>query len=456
MDTRFVPMDGGVPDVPEGRRVALLPAGGDLWEDFLDSISVPLDRFCAEGPGGWMSGYMAALNSGDVTVVLIFFSARVRQVTRHVDPATGNAIVLLPVPRRYRALRRRLAGYRSPADRPLPRPPGRSGRLVQGAHAVAPHLSTPIAALARELRRWQCRAILCQEYEYFRFDLCVVLGRLLRLPVFATFQGADRDHNPLSRRLKRSTVGRAAGLFIAAGDEIARVRETYGDAVPPIRQVFNPVDLEEWAGGAVSADARPVPDRGPSTRVAVWHGRIAVYTKGLDLLLRAWEEVCAGRRGQDLRLLLMGAGPDEDEWRGLLASSAAPGVHWVDEYVSDRDAIRRFLTSGDVYVFPSRLEGFPVAPLEAMACGLPVVAAAASGVPDILGTGDAFGGLVVPREDAGALAAALGRVLDDDGYRAELGHRALRRAQSAFSLVAVGAQLRAALLGDRVGPGGPG
>jgi glycosyltransferase involved in cell wall biosynthesis len=132
-------------------------------------------------------------------------------------------------------------------------------------------------------------------------------------------------------------------------------------------------------------------------------------------------------------------------------------VAWRNEYVTDRSAIRRFLAAGDVYAFPSRHEGFAVAPIEAMACGLPVVAADASGVPDVFDRGPDSGGLVVPRGDVEAFAAALGRLLDDPALGAELGRRARRRTEAAFSLDAVGRQLRAALAGAGValGAGAP-
>jgi glycosyltransferase involved in cell wall biosynthesis len=122
------------------------------------------------------------------------------------------------------------------------------------------------------------------------------------------------------------------------------------------------------------------------------------------------------------------------------------GIMWVDEYVRDRTAIRRYLSAADVYTLPSRHEGFPVAPIEAMACGLPIVAADAPGVPDILEGGEDSGGLVVPRGDAVALASALGRVLDNEAWGRELGKRARCRAEECFSLEAIGKQLRTFLL----------
>ncbi|MCG6133198.1 MAG: glycosyltransferase family 4 protein [Nostoc sp. LLA-1] len=118
------------------------------------------------------------------------------------------------------------------------------------------------------------------------------------------------------------------------------------------------------------------------------------------------------------------------------------GVMWINEYVRDRTAIQRYLSAADVYTLPSRHEGFPVAPIEAMACSLPVVATDAPGVPDILADGEASGGLVVPRGDIVALSLALGRILDNPIWGRELGTRARCRALEYFSLEGIGQQLR--------------
>jgi glycosyltransferase involved in cell wall biosynthesis len=414
--------------------IALLP-GSEVWEDFLDTIGVSLETFCREGPGGWMLGYIDALGRAGVRTALILFSARVSSPLRF-GRAPGTTISVLPVPAVYRVLRHRLANSG-----------GRGHRWLRMAVA---HLSTPLSLLVRELRRQGCQAILCQEYEEFRLETCVVLGRLLRLPVFATFQGADFEHNAISRALRPLTIRGCAGLFVAASTEIARVRARYKLPADRVAQVFNPVDVGMW-GAFDRGDARAALDIPPDARVAVWHGRVALESKGLDVLLDAWARVCLERPGRDLRLLLMGTGEDADQLRRRLTGLPRPNVLWRDEYVTDRSVIRRWLSAGDVYAFPSRYEGFAVAPIEAMACGLPVVAAEASGVPDIFQGGAAAGGIVVPRGDATAFAGALGRVLDDAALGRELGRRARQRAEQAFSLEAVGRQLGDVLQRSGVG-----
>ncbi len=91
----------------------------------------------------------------------------------------------------------------------------------------------------------------------------------------------------------------------------------------------------------------------------------------------------------------------------------------------------------------------PVAPLEAMACGLPVLASDAQGLPDILAEGEASGGLLLPREAPEEIANGLMRLRDDGELRHRLGIAARYRVEQNFSLHAVGAALDAFLSGDR-------
>ena len=154
---------------------------------------------------------------------------------------------------------------------------------------------------------------------------------------------------------------------------------------------------------------------------------------------------CRKWLGRDLRLLLVGTGNDAEDLRRRIADMHLEGVLWIDKFLHDRTAIRLYLSAADVYTFPSRHEGFPVAPIEAMSCGLPVVAANVPGVTDIFEGGEASGGLVVPPGDGAAFSIALQRLLGNETFASELGKRAQRRANACFSLGEVGEQLRSFL-----------
>ena len=433
--------------------VALLP-WGNVLEDFLDKIGVSLETFCGEFMGSWIFGYVEALRRAGVKTVIICMSARVTAPSRYRHAATGATICLLPVPHSYRIIRRKLLN-----------PYGRTTEQAFGEicgirlllfpflallKEVVLYLTTPLRSIARELRREGCSAILCQEYEYPRYDVCLLLGRLMGLPVFATFQGGDYQRSRVEKYVRLHTLRAGSGIIIGSQSEAERVRTRYGVPSAKVARIFNPVNVELWR----ALDRNEV--RGAlaiphDAQVAVWHGRISIQQKGLDVLLEAWDRLCRRRPDRNMHLLLVGTGKDASKLRELIAATQRPNIFWLNEFVHDRATIRRYLSAGDVYVFPSRHEGFPVSPIEAMACELPVVAADAHGVSEILKGGEMSGGIVVPRDDPEALSLALDRLFENPAWRRDMGKRARRRVETSFSLDTVGKQLRRFLFGGQVG-----
>jgi starch synthase len=421
--------------------IAFLP-WGDLIEDFLDSIGISFGDFCNKMSGGWLFGYVEALRLRGIQSTIFCFSSSVEEAAYTTHRATGAGMVLLPPSPTYRKIRGYTVNvYGLNADEMFGKASGPARFGWRILRHMAPYLATPLIALAEEIRRAGCSAILCQEYESPRFDASVIVGKLLGIPVFATFQGANwQQRSGLERVIRPLSLRRCKGLVIGSSAEMARVQKCYELDTEKIAKIFNPLDSLEWRAGS-RQDARRNLGISDATRVAVWHGRIDVRTKGLDVLLEAWNTVCSSRTEHDLLLLLVGSGSDADELEEMIQRMSVPHVRWHRDYVLDRAQIRQFLTAADVYVFPSRREGFPVAPLEAMACELPVVASSAPGIVDIFDEGEKSGGIVVPIGDAAALAKNLGRLLDSEAAAHELGTRARLRVEQAFSLKNVGDRL---------------
>lgn len=418
-------------------RLALLH-WGDVLEDFLDPLGLSLEGFRDEMSGGWMFGYVEALRAAGIETTLACVSSRVEQHVRWEHAPTGAELLVFPAPRAYHFARRFLREPYAWSAREAA--PGNGMLRLAGAAAArqaAPYLATPLRSLARELRRGGFGAILCQEYEYQRFDACVALGRALGLPVFATFQGGAVQRTGIERPVRPLAVRACAGLVIGSTAEAERVRRRYSVPNEKIARILNPLDVSRWRP-ADRAAARAKLGLPSDAYIVAWHGRVEMHRKGLDVLLDAWRRL--DREGS--LLLLVGTGASANELRGRLSEPELANVHWVDEYLFDRDLMRLYLSAADVYAFPSRHEGFPVAPLEAMACGLPMVAADVPGVAEIFPAGEGSGGMIVPPGDAEALAGALDRLLANEALRLELGARARRRAESAFSLEAVGRELR--------------
>jgi glycosyltransferase involved in cell wall biosynthesis len=150
-----------------------------------------------------------------------------------------------------------------------------------------------------------------------------------------------------------------------------------------------------------------------------------------------------------LRFVAVGQGPLEAEVR---AEHARLGLGDQFRLLGYRDDAVRILAGCDVFILASHYEGFPVALMEALALGLPVVATAVGGIPD--GLTDGQEALLVPPRQPRLLADALLRLADDEALRAAMGaasyrrhsdfdiRRAVRRIEAVYAAVAGGADSR--------------
>lgn len=127
----------------------------------------------------------------------------------------------------------------------------------------------------------------------------------------------------------------------------------------------------------------------------------------------------AGRR--DVTALIVGDGPLRAE---LAADAERRGIASQVRLLGDRADVRDVLAALDVFVLPSRTEGMSNALLEAMSMALPVVATAVGGTPEVVADGRS--GLLVPADDAAAMARAIDRVLAEPAFAATLGGAARR------------------------------
>lgn len=219
------------------------------------------------------------------------------------------------------------------------------------------------------------------------------------------FQGGILDpelkHKPLHRWLN-------AGIRrVDALQCISRYTEQMlrGTGYPAARLISlpNAVDCERF---------QPRRRDGSDGLRVVFVGR-HVPVKGIDTLIRAWARL---DRSRPMRLVLAGAGPESAALKALCAEL---GVADSVEFPGEVHDVPALLSGADVYVQASHREGLPNAVLEAMASGLPIVATRISGHEDVVAHG--HNGLLVPVNDADAMAAALDTLLRDPAKRQRMG-----------------------------------
>jgi glycosyltransferase involved in cell wall biosynthesis len=178
-----------------------------------------------------------------------------------------------------------------------------------------------------------------------------------------------------------------------------------------------PVDVERYAR-AIPAPIRVELGLSPSDRLIVAVGH-AVPLKGWDVLVEAFGRACGAM--PDLHLVLVGSvtAPDEAGFAKELRERARR--HEISHRVhllGQRHDIPEILKAADIFAFPSRSDGQGLALTEALAAGLPCVAARVGGIPDLVTHG--HNGLLFEREDANGLAAHLKTLLQDGALRAQL------------------------------------
>jgi glycosyltransferase involved in cell wall biosynthesis len=155
----------------------------------------------------------------------------------------------------------------------------------------------------------------------------------------------------------------------------------------------------------------------------VYVGRLDAR-KGVDTLLRAWSQ--AAHEGA--QLIIAGDGPARLTLERLAEGLSLRNVQWTGALPAQQ--IIALLKAASGFVLPSLEEAFPMAVLEAMAVGCPIVATRVGGIPEQIQ--DGVHGLLVPPGDPSALAAAIGRLLSDRCLARSLGTRAAQRAATEF------------------------
>jgi glycosyltransferase involved in cell wall biosynthesis len=185
----------------------------------------------------------------------------------------------------------------------------------------------------------------------------------------------------------------------------------------------NGVDMEAFGadgtpyGPAARARTRQQWGLTPRQMAVLFVGRLN-HQKGIDVLLAAMSQLAdtGGPDNPELRFVIAGDGPERPMVERYMMRGSGPSGAGLNcrllGFVAD---VREALNAADIFVLPSRWEGWPLALAEAMAAGLPCVGTDVPGIHDIVENGRT--GLLVPSEDPTALAQAIRNLTADAALR---------------------------------------
>jgi len=222
----------------------------------------------------------------------------------------------------------------------------------------------------------------------------------------------------LARALERATVRRSPRVLTDSEASRADIVRWFG--IEDARVRVAPLGVAPRFRPCPPGAAAPVLARLDIPRPFMLYLGGIDARKNVPRLLDAYAALRA-RRADTPDLVLAGRLEREAGYDALMARARALGLGdalRLPGYVSDDD-LPALLSAARVFVFPSLYEGFGLPPLEALACGTPVVASDGGSLREVLG--DAA--LLVPADDTGALGAALERVLTDPALAADLSRR---------------------------------
>jgi sugar transferase (PEP-CTERM/EpsH1 system associated) len=238
--------------------------------------------------------------------------------------------------------------------------------------------------------------------------------------------GTNRRYQQL-RRLHGLLVDR----FVPLSEELERyLVERVGIGPDKVTRVYNGVDTGRFCPAAERPDVLPAGFAGAGDVVIGTVGRMH-GVKDQSTLAKAFVELVAraGGAAGRLRLVMIGDGPLRESCAELLEAAGLGAQAWLP---GARDDVPALMRAMDIFVLPSRAEGISNTVLEAMATGLPVVATAVGGNPELVRDGDT--GALVPPSDPAAMAEALLAYTADDVRRRAHGSAARERALERFSL----------------------
>ena len=255
-----------------------------------------------------------------------------------------------------------------------------------------------------------------------------------------TMHGGLYYAGALRRRLAMRWAARRSdalvGVSVATATELQR---TLGVTPPRLQIVPNGIPLRTGARDRVRIELSIA----PAELLIVAVGNL-YPVKGHAVLLDALATL-RDHRGWSLAI----AGRGEEE-AALRARAAAAGIAERVHILGFRNDIPDILAAGDIFAMPSLSEGLPLALVEAMSFGLPIVVSRVGGIPEVVT--DNVHALLVPPSDVGALAAALRALIGDPARRSRLGDSARTRARRDYAIATMADRYERLYRGETIRP----
>ena len=239
-------------------------------------------------------------------------------------------------------------------------------------------------------------------------------NELIKAPVFRTIHHVDDFADPKLFEFEKAAIALADHRFVVSKHWQKALKDEYGyDSTI----AYNGLDIDDFSR---------LPKRRGADPTVLFIGGLEPR-KGLEYLLHAMEYVIEVI--PTARLIAVGKtgfrGTDEWGWFSMLADRLGISEHMTFSESVDQETLLGFYSECDVLVLPSKTEGWGLSLMEAMACGKPVVASKAGGIPELVR--DGIDGILVRPGDVRGLADSIVKLLADRDLREMMGLEGKKR-----------------------------
>ncbi len=256
----------------------------------------------------------------------------------------------------------------------------------------------------------------------------VIVAKIMKKPVLITAHGMDINNfegNTFFKRLIKFSLNNC-NKTIAVSKNLASKMMSFGVEEEKIIVLRNAVDTNRFKP-LKNKTLRNSYNIKENTVLILFIGYLDIF-KGIFELIDAFYEV--NTKNRNTKLIIIGEGPKEEELKEKVLEMGLKKSVIFTGKISPAD-IPKYYQSADIFVLPSHTEGFPLVIIEAMACGLPVIASSIGGIPEIIE--DNVNGFLVSPHDISVLVYKLNILINNPNLREKFAHVSLKIIEKKFS-----------------------
>jgi L-malate glycosyltransferase len=261
--------------------------------------------------------------------------------------------------------------------------------------------------------------------------LARIVGKLTGIPVLYTEHNKQERYHFATRFLNLVTMNWLTGVIAVSQDVAQSIQRNKANLCIPLHTVLNGVNTDSFRPGIADGKSIKASLGIPESSLVI--GTIAVFRfqKRLDLWLEI-ARLIRDKFSRECHFIIVGDGPLREQ---LHARASELGIRDNVHFAGLQTEVRPFLAAFDIYMMSSIFEGLPIAMLEAMSSGCPIVTTDAGGIKEVIRHGQ--DGMLCPIDNPLRLVDLCIQLMDDKDTRTRLAQNARSRVVQSFGMEAM-------------------